>query len=77
MELKATLKQPYTDKEREDFIVEQNHKLGYEIRQVETTYEVEIQVPSIIKETITETIQEPVLDDDGNLILDEEGNPIF
>ena len=77
MEIKAVLKQPYTDKERENFIVEQNHKLGYEIRQVETTYEVEIQVPSIIKETITETIQEPVLDDDGNLILDEEDNPTF
>ena len=77
MEIKATLKQPYTENERISFIVEQNHKLGYEIRQVETTYEVEIQVPSVIKEIITETIQVPVLDENDNPILDENGNPIF
>ena len=39
MELKATLKQPYTDKQRMDFIVEQNHKLGYEIRETEKALE--------------------------------------
>ena len=39
MEIKAELKQPYTDKERMDFIVEQNHKLGYEIRETETSLE--------------------------------------
>lgn len=39
MELKATLKQPYTDKERMDFIVEHNHKLGYEIRETEAGLE--------------------------------------
>ena len=33
MEIKAELKQPYTDKERMDFIVEQNHKLGYTIEE--------------------------------------------
>ena len=27
MEIKATLQKPYTDKQRMDFIVEQNHKL--------------------------------------------------
>lgn len=39
MEIKAELKQPYTDKERMDFIVEQNHKNGYEIRETETALE--------------------------------------
>ena len=77
MEIKATLNKPYTDKQKIDFIVEQNHKLGYEIRQVETTYEVEIKVPSVIKEIITETIQVPVLDENDNPILDEDGNPTF
>ena len=36
MEIKAELKQPYTDKQRMDFIVQQNHKNGYEIRETET-----------------------------------------
>lgn len=35
MKLKTELKQPYTDKERMDFIVEQNHKLGYEITETD------------------------------------------
>lgn len=39
MELKAELKQPYTYKERIDFIVEQNHKQGYEIKETETALE--------------------------------------
>ena len=39
MEIKATLKQPYTDKERMDFIVEQNHKNGYTIKETETALE--------------------------------------
>lgn len=39
MEIKSELKQPYTDKERKDFIVEQNHKLGYEIKETETSLE--------------------------------------
>ena len=39
MEIKAELKQPYTENERLDFIVEQNHKLGYEIRETETALE--------------------------------------
>lgn len=37
MEIKATLNKPYTDKEKADFIVEQNHRNGYEIRETETT----------------------------------------
>ena len=39
MEIKATLNKPYTDKERMDFIVTQNHKLGFEIKETETALE--------------------------------------
>ena len=39
MEIKAELKQPYTENERMCFIVEQNHKNGYEIRETETALE--------------------------------------
>lgn len=35
MEIKAELKKPFTDKQRCDFIVENNHKLGYEIQETE------------------------------------------
>ena len=75
MEIKSKLKQPYTENERLDFIVEQNHKLGYEIRQVETTYEVEEEVP--YTEVEMEETQVPVLDEEGNPVLDEDGNPTF
>lgn len=39
MEIKATLNKPYTDKERADFIVANNHTLGYEIKETETALE--------------------------------------
>lgn len=39
MEIKATLNKPYTDKQRSDFIVENNHRKGYEIQETETTLE--------------------------------------
>lgn len=39
MEIKATLNKPYTDKQRIDFIVEQNHQKGYEIKETETALE--------------------------------------
>lgn len=39
MELKATLNKPYTEIERLDFITEQNHNLGYEIKETETSLE--------------------------------------
>ena len=63
MELKATLNKPYTENERINFIVEQNHKLGYEIRQTQVTYEVEEEVP--YTEIETEEIQVPILDEKG------------
>lgn len=39
MEIKAALESPYTKEQRLDFIVEQNHNLGYEIRETETALE--------------------------------------
>lgn len=36
MEIKATLNKPYTFEQKRDFIVTQNHNLGYEIRETET-----------------------------------------
>ncbi len=35
MEIKAILKKPYTENERLNFIVENNHKLGYTIQETE------------------------------------------
>lgn len=39
MEIKATLNKPYTDKQRLDFIVAQNHQNGYEIKETSTAIE--------------------------------------
>lgn len=39
MEIKAKLVKPYTEIERENFIVEQNHNHGYEIIETETALE--------------------------------------
>ena len=39
MEIKAELKKPYTENEKIDFIVEQNHNQGYEIRETKTALE--------------------------------------
>ena len=36
MEIKAELQKPYTEEERVDFIVQQNHRLGYKIEETET-----------------------------------------
>lgn len=36
MEIKAELNKPYTEEERLNFIVENNHKNGYEIRETQT-----------------------------------------
>ncbi len=35
MEIKAKLNKPYTEQQRLDFIVEFNHRLGYEIKEIE------------------------------------------
>ena len=39
MEIKAQLDKPYTEEQRINFIVEQNHQKGYEIRETETALE--------------------------------------
>lgn len=39
MEIKETLQKPYEEKDRLDFIIEQNHKNGYEIKETETALE--------------------------------------
>ena len=39
MEIKATLNKPYTDNQRIEFIVQENHKNGYEIRETENALE--------------------------------------
>lgn len=39
MELKATLNKPFTVNQKMDFIVQQNHQNGYEIRETETALE--------------------------------------
>ena len=39
MEIKAILNKPFTDEQRADFIVENNHNLGYEIQETETALE--------------------------------------
>ena len=36
MEIKNTLQKPYTDNQRMSFIVANNHKFGYEIRETDT-----------------------------------------
>jgi len=36
MEIKAILNKPYTETQKLDFIVENNHNLGYEIKETET-----------------------------------------
>ena len=39
MEIKAILQKPYTEQERLDFIVKQNHEKGYKIKETETALE--------------------------------------
>lgn len=39
MELKAKLNKPYTKAQRQEFIIEQNHNKGYEIKETETAIE--------------------------------------
>ena len=39
MEIKVTLNKPYTEKQRMDFIVTNNHQLGYEIKETEMALE--------------------------------------
>ena len=50
MEIKAILQKPYTEEEFENFVVEQNHNQGYEIKETET----ELQALGYTEEEIAE-----------------------
>lgn len=50
MEIKAQLDKPYTEQQRMDFIVEQNHQQGYEIIETDT----ELQAWGLTSEEIEE-----------------------
>lgn len=50
MEIKSTLNKPYTEEQKIDFIVTNNHNLGYEIRETET----ELQAWGYTQDEITE-----------------------
>lgn len=39
MEIRAVLKKPFEDKERIDFIIEQNHRNGYQLKETEEALE--------------------------------------
>lgn len=53
MELKAELLKPFTKKQRMDFIVEQNHRNGYEIRYVKEEQPVETKSGQTLETTKT------------------------
>ena len=53
MEIKKELQEPYTEEQKINFIVEENHKNGYEIREIEREIEDTIIDPETSKETIT------------------------
>lgn len=74
MEIKATLQKPYTENQRMDFIVDNNHKLGYEIKEAET----ELQAWGYTEEEKAEQEQEHIkmlscTKRDFALLLQEQG----
>lgn len=50
MEIKETLNKPYTEQKRIQFIIRNNHRLGYEIRETQT----ELQAWGLTQEEIIE-----------------------
>ena len=67
MEIKAELTYPYTEEQRVEFIVQQNHNLGYEIRYVEREIESEKTVFEF--EDIEE--EQNIYDEEGNITSTE------
>lgn len=61
MEIKATLKKPYSEEKRIEFIVEYNHNQGYEIEETET----ELQALGYTEKEIAQQEKERI----GNLKL--------
>lgn len=64
MEIKAELLKPYTENERINFIVEQNHKKGFEIRETETALEAwgctEEEIQELKEETLNRLTMTPL-----------------
>lgn len=61
MEIKSTLKKPYTDEQRIAFIVEENHHKGYEIKETEKALEAwGLTAAEIEKKEHREKIQEQI-----------------
>ena len=56
MEIKATLKKPYTENERMDFVVQYNHGMGYVIEETET----ELQALGYTEEELNEQEKERI-----------------
>lgn len=56
MEIKAELKKPYSEKEKINFIVENNHKQGYLIEETQTS----LQAKGYTKEELAEKEQEKI-----------------
>lgn len=56
MEIKAILQKPYTEEEYENFVVEQNHNQGYEIKETET----ELQALGYTEEEIAQKERERI-----------------
>ena len=56
MEIKATLKKPYTENERMDFVVQYNHGMSYTIEETET----ELQALGYTEEEINEQEKERI-----------------
>lgn len=76
MEIKATLQSPFDQIQKNEFIIEQNHKLGYEIREIERQIEEEIEV---LEWNIIEVEEERQKIDSETLepMYDENSNPVM
>ena len=75
MEIKAELQKPYTDKQRLNFIVQQNHQKGYEIRETEE----ELQAWGYTDEELLATAKQNKYNEANNGAKEylESGNALF
>lgn len=73
MEIKATLDKPYTEEERINFIVEQNHQQGYEIRETETALE----ACGYTTEEIAEQEKQAKIDEINSKIKELESESVY
>lgn len=75
MEIKAKLNKPYTEEQRLNFIVENNHKLGYEIRETQT----ELQAWGYTEEELLKQVKQNKYDEanNGAKAFLESGNALF